>query len=149
MCRRTTPRARNAVIAAQEEARAAGNAEVGTGHLALGLLSEPLSLAIVVIEEQGVTSDAVREAVTATLPAAADDVPPVIPYDPQAAKALELTYREALRLGHNYIGTEHVLLALLELEAGDGVLSGLGLDKAVIEARLIVLLTSITADRKP
>ena len=146
---RFTPRARNAVIAAQEEARAAGNAEVGTGHLALGLLSEPLSLAIVVIEEQGVTSDAVREAVTATLPAAADDVPPVIPYDPQAAKALELTYREALRLGHNYIGTEHVLLALLELEAGDGVLSGLGLDKAVIEARLIVLLTSITADRKP
>jgi ATP-dependent Clp protease ATP-binding subunit ClpA len=54
-------------------------------------------------------------------------------FDPQAKKALELTFREALRLGHNYIGTEHILLALLELEDGSGILTGLGLDKTTTE----------------
>ena len=62
-----------------------------------------------------------------------------------AKKVLELTFREALRLGHNYIGTEHILLALLEQENGAGVLSGLGLDKAVVEAELVELLNQFLA----
>jgi len=70
-------------------------------------------------------------------------VPDLIPFDPQARKALELTFREALRMGHNYIGTEHILLALLELEAGTGVLHDLGLDKATAEGHI----TAALADR--
>ena len=60
-------------------------------------------------------------------------------------KALELTFRQALRLGHNYIGTEHILLALLELEAGAGVLAGLGIDKAAAEAEITTALAAIRA----
>lgn len=60
-------------------------------------------------------------------------MPELVPFDARAKKALELTFREALRLGHNYVGTEHILLALLELEDGDGVLTGLGVDKAAAE----------------
>ena len=63
-------------------------------------------------------------------------MPALIPFDAQARKALELTFREALRLGHNYIGTEHILLALLELEDGEGVLTGLGIDKAAAETKV-------------
>jgi ATP-dependent Clp protease ATP-binding subunit ClpA len=70
-------------------------------------------------------------------------VPELIPYDGPARKALELTFREALRLGHNYIGTEHLLLALLELEQGDGPLNEVGLDKATVEAQLVTLLDSL------
>ena len=65
-----------------------------------------------------------------------DEIPELIPYSGQARKALELTFREALRLGHNYIGTEHILLAILELEDGTGVLAGLGVDKAAAEANI-------------
>ena len=70
-----------------------------------------------------------RDAATGTLADPSPEVPDLIPYDAAARKALELTFREALRLGHNYIGTEHILLALLELEDGDGVLADVGLDK--------------------
>ncbi len=63
-----------------------------------------------------------------------------MPYGPAAKKVLELTFREALRLGHNYIGTEHILLALLEHENGTGVLSGLGVDKAATERYLVEML---------
>jgi ATP-dependent Clp protease ATP-binding subunit ClpA len=80
--------------------------------------------------------------VLATLPAAADELPALIPFDPQAKKALELTFREALRMGHNYIGTEHILLALLEVEDGTGVLAGLGVDKATTEANIAVTLAA-------
>jgi ATP-dependent Clp protease ATP-binding subunit ClpA len=74
-------------------------------------------------------------------------VPALIPFGAQARKALELTFREALRLGHNYIGTEHVLLALLELEDGTGVLSGLGIDKRTVEAEIATALAAIVAGR--
>jgi Clp amino terminal domain, pathogenicity island component len=74
--------------------------------------------------------------VAAALPPAAGEVPPLIPFDAQAKKVLELTFREALRLGHNYIGTEHILLALLEFEDGSGVLTGLGLDKTATETNV-------------
>jgi hypothetical protein len=137
-----TPRARNVVMAAQEEARAAGNTEIGTAHLVLGLLGEPEGLAARAIVAQGVPLERVREAATATLPAAADAVPALIPFDPTAKKALELTMREALRLGHQHVGTEHVLLGLLELEDGAGVLAGLGVTKAAVEAAVAEALAA-------
>src|SRR6266581_6631818 len=126
---RFTKRAKNVVMAAQNEARAAGNDEIRPEHLTLGLLSEPDALAAKSIIAQGVPLETVRQTVTAALPPAAGQVPELIPFGPQAKKALELTFREALRMGHNYIGTEHILLALLELEDGTGILAGLGLTK--------------------
>jgi ATP-dependent Clp protease ATP-binding subunit ClpA len=69
----------------------------------------------------------------------------LIPIDQQVRKVLELTFREALRLGHNYIGTEHILLALLELEDSEGVLSGLGIDKAAAQAQVAAALAAIQA----
>lgn len=141
---RFTERARNAVFAAQEEARAAGNDLVGATHLLLGLLSEPEGLAVQALGARGVTAEDVRSAATSALPEAVDDVPALIPYDAGAKKALELTFREALRLGHNYVGTEHVLLALLEYEAGEGVLSGLGVDKPTVEADIVNVLAALS-----
>ncbi|MGW2490622.1 Clp protease N-terminal domain-containing protein [Streptomyces sp. NPDC001606] len=130
---RYTPRAANVVMAAHNEAVAARNPEGRPEHLVLGLLSEPDGLAGKAVTAQGVPLDAVRQAATAALPPAADEVPDLIPYGPEAKKVLELTFREALRLGHNYIGTEHILLALLEHENGQGVLSGLGITKSATE----------------
>ena len=145
---RFTPRARNVVISAQNEAHSAGNHEIRPEHLVLGLLAEPAGLAAKVLVAQGVELVAVRRAAADALPPAADDVPGLIPFDIQARKALELTYREALRLGHNYIGTEHILLALLELEDGAGVLAGLGVDKASAEAEVVAVLAAIRAARE-
>ncbi|MFF3711291.1 Clp protease N-terminal domain-containing protein [Streptomyces phaeochromogenes] len=135
---RYTPRARNVVIVSQNEAKSAGNDLIRTEHLVLGLITEAEGLGAKAITAQGVTLDAVREAATAALPPSAADVPALIPFDSNAKKALELTFREALRLGHNYIGTEHILLALLEQEAGSGtgLLGGLGVDKAAAEANV-------------
>ena len=142
---RFTVRARNVVMAAQNEARAAGNDEICPEHLVLGLLAEPEALAAQAIVAQGVPLDAVRQAATSALPAAAGAVPELIPYDARARKALELTFREALRMGHNYVGTEHLLLALLELEYGAGVLTGLGIDKAAADAQLAAALVALQA----
>src|SRR5262249_61555121 len=111
----------------------------------VGLLGDPQSLAATAIVELGVPLATVRQAVTAALPPPANAVPALIPFDQQTRKVLELTFREALRLGHNYIGTEHILLALLELEDSGGVLSGLGIDKAAAQARLA---PALAADRK-
>jgi hypothetical protein len=141
---RFTPRARNVVMAAHNEAAAARNAETLPGHLALGLLAEPEGIAVHWITSRGVTPERLREAVTATLPPAVEDVPSLIPYDAGAKKVLELTFREALRLGHNYVGTEHILLALLEFEDGKGVLTGLGLDKATAERDIAELIASVS-----
>ncbi|MFY4721160.1 Clp protease N-terminal domain-containing protein [Streptomyces sp. LaBMicrA B280] len=140
---RYTPRARNVVMAAHSEAVAARNPEGRPEHLVLGLLSEPEGIAAKAITAQDVSPDAVRRAATAALPPAAEEVPDLVPYGPEAKKVLELTFREALRLGHNYIGTEHILLALLEHENGTGVLSGLGVTKAAAEEyvdRVLALL---------
>ncbi|MGC4876499.1 Clp protease N-terminal domain-containing protein [Micromonospora sp. DT43] len=146
---RFTPRARNVVIASQEEARAARNAEIGPEHLVLGLLAEPDGLAAKAMAGRGATAEAVREAVGAVLPPAVDAVPDLIPYNARGKKALELTFREALRLGHNYVGTEHLLLALLELEDGAGVLTDLGLTKEAVEADLAVALAAIVKAPAP
>jgi hypothetical protein len=137
---RFTPRARNIIMATMAEAKAAGNAEIRPEHLVLGLLKEPDGLAAQAIVAQNVTLAAVREAVV--LPDRVDTVPELVPYDGNARKVLELTYREALRLGHNYIGTEHILLALLELEDGDGPLSRLGITKQATEADIAARLTT-------
>ncbi|MGC5021189.1 Clp protease N-terminal domain-containing protein [Micromonospora sp. DT47] len=142
---RFTARARNVVMASQNEARGTGHAEIRPEHLVLGLLAEPEALAAKAIVAEGVSLNDLRQAATAALPPPADRVPDLIPYDAQGKKALELTFREALRLGHNYVGTEHILLALLELEDGTGVLSGLGLDKAGVEARLIAALGQVAS----
>ncbi|MFJ1757770.1 Clp protease N-terminal domain-containing protein [Kitasatospora sp. NPDC088134] len=140
---RFTPRARNVVLAAHQAAKDARNDEVRPEHLVLGLLAEPEGLAAAFITAQGVTADAVRAAALAALPPAVDEVPDLVPYDAGSKKALELTMREALRLGHNYVGTEHLLLALLEHEAGTGVLTSLGLDKATTEAALTETLARL------
>jgi hypothetical protein len=131
---RFTPRARSVVVSAQNEARTAGHAEIAPAHLVLGLLAEPAGLAAQALLAQGAGADEVRAAAAAVLPGPAADAPELVPFDGAAKKALELTFREALRLGHNYVGTEHLLLALLEQENGTGVLSGLGVTRAATES---------------
>jgi hypothetical protein len=145
---RFTMRARNVVMAAQNEARTAGNNEIRPEHLVLGLLSEPDALAAQSIVAQGAPLESVRQAVTAKLPPSAGQVPELIPFDPQAKKALELTFRAALRMGHNYIGTEHILLALLELEDGTGVFASLGINQATAEASITAAVAAALAARE-
>ncbi|KZM71001.1 ATP-dependent Clp protease ATP-binding subunit [Nocardia terpenica] len=145
---RFTDRARRAVVAAQAEARKAGNTQITPEHLILGLLSEPDGLAYRAIVDQGVSADTVRRVATATFPPAVDDIPEQIPFNGQAKKALELTFRQALRLGHNYVGTEHILLALLELGDGTGVLAGLGIDHEHTEAEVVAGIERIMAERE-
>ncbi|MER5371900.1 Clp protease N-terminal domain-containing protein [Streptomyces sp. NPDC002553] len=142
---RYTPRARSVVMAAHNEAKAARNAEGLPAHLILGLFAEPEALAAKALNEQGVSADAAREAATAALPPAVEEAPDLVPYGSDAKKVLELTFREALRLGHNYIGTEHILLALLEFENGQGVLSGLGVEKTATERYIAQALEKIAA----
>ncbi|MFJ3667580.1 Clp protease N-terminal domain-containing protein [Streptomyces sp. NPDC090106] len=141
---RYTPRARNTVMAAHNEAVAARNAEGRPEHLVLGLLAEPEGLAAKAITSQGVLLDTVRQAAGAALPPAAENAPDLVPYGSDAKKVLELTFREALRLGHNYVGTEHILLALLEFENGEGVLAELGITKEATESRIAEMLSAIT-----
>jgi len=96
-----------------------------------------------VLRSQQVSADAVRG--TIELPPPADAAPDLIPFGVPAGKVLELTFREALRMAHNYIGTEHILLALLEAEHADGPLHRLGVDKDTTEADIAEMLASITA----
>lgn len=142
---RFTPRARNAVVAAQNCAHRARNAEITPDHLVLGLLQDPDALATRLLTAQHVDPDAVAAAVT--LPPGGAESPALIPFSGPARKALELTFRTALRLGHNYIGTEHLLLALLECEDGTGPLHRAGVDRATAEANLTQALDSITTNR--
>jgi hypothetical protein len=141
---RFTPRARNAIVAAHDAARDARTTEITPAHLVLGLLHEPDAIAAKAIEAQGVTLARAEEAATAALPPAADAAPELVPYDADARKVLELTFREALRFGHNYIGTEHILLALLEAEADDGLLHGLGITKDASEAHIREALRAVS-----
>ncbi|MCP9954194.1 Clp protease N-terminal domain-containing protein [Actinomadura madurae] len=145
---RYTDRARQVVVQSMSEARAAGNAEITPAHLVLAMITQRDSLASRAIVAQDVLLDTVRQAATAALPPSGDDLPELIPFDQDAKKALELTFREALRLGHNYIGTEHLLLALLEFENGTGVLSEAGIDKAAAEANIAEALAAITAQKE-
>ncbi|BDB43344.1 MULTISPECIES: Clp protease N-terminal domain-containing protein [Mycobacterium] len=140
---RFTPRARGAVVAAQNAAHDAGNSEITPEHLLLGMLSDPAALATVLLRLQQIDTDTLRASIQ--LPEPAAEVPAMIPFNGPARKALELTFREALRLGHNYIGTEHLLLALLELEHGTGPLHQAGVDKSRVETDLVDALESLTA----
>jgi ATP-dependent Clp protease ATP-binding subunit ClpA len=146
---RFTPRARNAVVTAQNAAHEAASTEITPDHLLLGVLSDPAALATVLLHRQHVDTEALHGAVTPPTAAPRPDVQQaeLIPFSGPARKALELTFREALRLGHNYIGTEHLLLALLELEDGAGPLHRSGVDKARVEVDLIAALESLTRGR--
>ncbi|WP_433803059.1 Clp protease N-terminal domain-containing protein [Actinomycetospora sp. CA-084318] len=146
--KRFTPRARSVVVASQEEARSARSPEITPGHLTLGLLSQPDGLGARAIAAQGVTPEALRRRIAAALPAPVEEPAALIPFDAAAKKVLELTFRQALRLGHNYVGTEHLLLALLEDEDGTGVLTGLGLDKERVEAEVARLLTTAAGQQE-
>jgi hypothetical protein len=139
---RFTDRARNVVVSAQNEATRAGNAEIGSGHLVLGLLHDRTATAARVIEAQGIPLDRVREAATAVLPPPADPVPDLVPFDAGARKALELSFREALRLGSGHVGTEHLLLALLEVEDHAGPLTSAGLTRDATEAAVRTALAA-------
>jgi ATP-dependent Clp protease ATP-binding subunit ClpA len=139
---RFTPRARSVVVESQNKAHAANNDEIQPAHLLLALFNDPDSLAARLLAAQGVDADVATTAVV--LPPPADDMPALIPFSGAARKVLELTFREALRLGHNYIGTEHILLALLEAEDGDGPLHALGVDKQRAEDEVIEVLRSLT-----
>jgi hypothetical protein len=146
---RYTDRARHVVVEAQKAAVDNASPHIDTVHIVLGLLTEPAALAAGAILAQGVQLDAVREAAEARLPERVDPVPNPMPFAGAAKKTLELTMREGLRLGHNYIGTEHILLALLEQGAGAGfeVLDGLGVKKDKAEAKIQEVLAEILAAR--
>jgi ATP-dependent Clp protease ATP-binding subunit ClpA len=107
---------------------------IGVAHLVVALVADPGSTAARAIEAQGVSLDDVRRTAGATLPGAADPAPELVPFDAHGRRALELTFREAMRLDAATIGTGHLLLALLDVEDGTGVLAGLGVDRAVAEA---------------
>jgi Clp amino terminal domain, pathogenicity island component len=146
MFTRFTEKARKAVVQAQEEARARRLPEIYPADLLLGLLSVPDCLALRALADQGVTASAVRDAAQATLPAAAAEAesPALIPFGPHTKKALELTVREALRLGHNYIGTEHLLLALLGAEVDDpGPLRELDVSAHLAEAYILQAIAAM------
>ncbi|MGK2854878.1 MAG: Clp protease N-terminal domain-containing protein [Microbacteriaceae bacterium] len=138
---RFTPRARSAVVAAQDAARDALHIEISPDHLLLGLLGDTESLAIAILAAQGVKPEQIRAAVT--LPPPTGQALELVPFNGPAKKVLELTFREALRLGHNYIGTEHILLALLESEDGTGPLHSLGIDKDRTTTKVVELLGSL------
>jgi hypothetical protein len=133
---RFTDNARAVVVRAQEEARRAGNETVGVSHLVLGLVADSDTTSAQAIAAQGISVGDVRRAATATLPGRSEQVPAMIPFDAHARRALELTFREALRLGSEQVGTGHVLLAVLAVEDGTGVLAGLGVDRAAAEAQV-------------
>jgi ATP-dependent Clp protease ATP-binding subunit ClpC len=124
---RFTERARQVVVFAQEEARALEHNYIGTEHILLGLLREEEGLAARVLEELDVSLEDVRGQVARIV--GRGDEPTTggqIPFTPRAKKVLELSLREALSLGHNYIGTEHVLLGLVR--EGQGVAARILLD---------------------
>ncbi|HOT79393.1 MAG TPA: Clp protease N-terminal domain-containing protein [Microthrixaceae bacterium] len=139
---RLTTRARNVIVAAHDVAVARSNVEVTPAHLVLGLLSEPDALAGVALQAQGIPFEAVRAAAMAALPGPVSEPPALVPYDAAAKKVLQLTFREALRHGHSHVGTEHLLLALLEHEDGSGPLNRAGVDKAATEVSIADALAS-------
>jgi hypothetical protein len=145
---RFTDRAKVVVLKTQNEARGRGHLEVTSLHLLLGLLSEWDGLAGQAIEAAGVTRDAVARESTAALPPNAEPVPHV-PFSAGLKKVYELTVREALRLGHNYVGTEHLLLGLREAqdEPGARILTNLGVSKDAVEAWTLNALEELRRKR--
>jgi hypothetical protein len=134
---RFTVRAKNSIQAAAEEARERRHDRITPEHIALGLLHEPEGLAAKAIEALGVPLDPARDALVALLPPATVDEPVTggIPFSRGAKKDMEMAVREALRLGHNYVGTEHILLGMLEDSVGTagGTLIALGITRERVE----------------
>jgi hypothetical protein len=139
---RFTPRARHVVEHAAEAARGINNDQIDTIHLLLGLLGEQDGIAAKIIEKRGAPLAEVGRRVSALLPPGVDDPPERIPFSARSRKALELTVREALRLVHNYVGTEHILLGLIEQGEGPAyeLLTELGLPKAIVDEEIDTLL---------
>src|SRR4051794_17423606 len=145
---RFTPRARAVVVAAQELAHQRHDAQIGVAHLVVAL-ADTDGLAAKAVEVQEVSLDRVREVALRTLgPDGTGPVPALVPFDDRARAVLEGTFRQALRLGHNYIGTEHILLALLDVEDGTGVLAGLGVDRTRVEEFVAETLAALTAAKE-
>ena len=142
MFERFTDRARRAVDLAQDEARALNHNYIGTEHILLGLIGEGEGVAAQALQALGISLDAVRQQVERIIGQGQEAPSEHIPFTPRAKKVLELSLREAKQLGHNYIGTEHILLGMLR--EGDGVaaqvLVKLGADQNRVRQQVIQLL---------
>ncbi|WGH83087.1 ATP-dependent Clp protease ATP-binding subunit [Auritidibacter ignavus] len=143
MFERFTDRARRVVVLAQEEARMLNHSYIGTEHILLGLIHEGDGVAAKALESMSISLGAVREQVQEIIGQGQQAPPGHIPFTPRAKKVLELSLREALQLGHNYIGTEHILLGLIR--EGEGVaaqvLVKLGADLNRVRQTVIQLLS--------
>ncbi|MGH9121825.1 MAG: Clp protease N-terminal domain-containing protein, partial [Acidimicrobiales bacterium] len=143
MFERFTDRARRVVVLAQEEARLLNHNYIGTEHILLGLIHEGEGVAAKALESLGISLEAVRNQVEEIIGQGGSSPSGHIPFTPRAKKVLELSLREALQLGHNYIGTEHILLGLIR--EGEGVaaqvLQKLGADLSRVRQQVIQLLS--------
>ncbi len=146
MFERFTDRARRVVVLAQEEARLLNHNYIGTEHILLGLIHEGEGVAAKALESLGISLEAVRNQVEEIIGQGGSSPSGHIPFTPRAKKVLELSLREALQLGHNYIGTEHILLGLIR--EGEGVaaqvLVKLGADLSRVRQQVIQLLSGYT-----
>ena len=143
MFERFTDRARRVVVLAQDEARGLKHNYIGTEHLLLGLISEGEGVAAKALETMGIKGEAVRASVIEIIGEGEKPVEGHIPFTPRAKRVFELSLREALQLGHNYIGTEHLLLGLLK--EGEGVaaqvLTKQGADLSQVRQTVIQMLS--------
>ncbi|SNT66123.1 ATP-dependent Clp protease ATP-binding subunit ClpC, partial [Asanoa hainanensis] len=143
MFERFTDRARRVVVLAQEEARMLNHNYIGTEHILLGLIHEGEGVAAKALESLGISLEGVRQQVEEIIGQGQQAPSGHIPFTPRAKKVLELSLREALQLGHNYIGTEHILLGLIR--EGEGVaaqvLVKLGADLNRVRQQVIQLLS--------
>ena len=130
MFERFTDQARRVVVVAQEESALLGHDYIGTEHILLGLLGAGDGVAAGALEARGVSRTAAREQVEEIVGRGSHQVSGHIPFTPRAKKVLELSFREAMQLGHSYIGSEHILLGLIREGEGVGaqVLTRLGVD---------------------
>jgi ATP-dependent Clp protease ATP-binding subunit ClpC len=139
---RFTDRARRVVVLAQEEARLLNHSSIGTEHLLLGIVHEGQGVAARALESLDIRLAAVRHAIEREVPRGASPAGGAPPFTPRAKQALEDALRESLQLGHNYIGTEHVLLGLLRNEESlaSEVLTGLGATYDRVRAQVLTAL---------
>ena len=143
MFERFTDRARRVVVLAQDEAHSLEHNYIGTEHILLGLIREGEGVAAKALEMANISLEGVRDQVIEIIGKGENDSKDHIPFTPRAKKVLELSMREALQLGHNYIGTEHILLGLIREGEGvaNQVLTNLGADLGSIRQNVIHLLS--------
>jgi ATP-dependent Clp protease ATP-binding subunit ClpC len=150
MFERFTDRTRRVVVLAQEEARMLNHNYIGTEHILLGLIHEGEGVAAKALESLGISFEAVRQQVEEIIGQGESAPTGPIPFTPRAKKVLELSLREALQLGHNYIGTEHILLGLIHEGEGAAaqVLQKLGADFNRVRQQVIQLLSGYTGGKE-